>query len=101
MRGESGWNLPAVRAVRSHTFNGRKFVIDAEGRIGGYTECPGAVIVSPEIYIDDTLPGMKHLEISVHESLHACFDAATEAQVQACGRDIARFLWRLGYRRSS
>jgi len=84
--------------MKSHTFNGRRFVIDADSRIAGYTESPG-MIVEPELYVDATLKGQQHLEIAVHESLHACFDAATEEQVKRCGKDIARFLWRLGYRR--
>lgn len=84
--------------MKTHTFNGRRFVLDTDSRIGGYTESPGMIVV-PELYVDASLTGRKHLEIAVHESLHACFDAATEQQVDRCGKDIARFLWRLGYRR--
>lgn len=39
------------------------------------------------------------LETIIHETLHACNWHASEELVETTARDIARFLWRLGYRR--
>lgn len=40
------------------------------------------------------------LETLIHESLHACNWKASEENVTQTAHDIARFLWRLGYRAS-
>ena len=84
--------------MKSHTFAGKRFATDVESTIGGYCERQG-IILEPELYVAANLTGLQHLTVAVHESIHACFDAATEEQVTAAGKDIARFLWRLGYRR--
>lgn len=39
------------------------------------------------------------LETAIHEALHACNWHASEELVEMTARDIARFLWRLGFRR--
>ena len=40
----------------------------------------------------------KHLETWIHESLHACDWNKCEIMVEQTAKDIARLLWRLGYR---
>jgi len=39
------------------------------------------------------------LETAIHEALHACDWSASERKVTGAGKDIARLLWRLGYRK--
>lgn len=81
--------------MKTHTFNGVRVDLEIESGIDGYVthEDP------KEVYVDPRLRSKAHLETAIHESLHVCFPAASEDLVQRCGRDIARFLWRLGYRR--
>ena len=38
------------------------------------------------------------LETVIHEALHACSWSTSEEKVTMTARDIARFLWRIGYR---
>lgn len=38
------------------------------------------------------------LETIIHECLHACNWCVGEEKIEITARDIARFLWRLGYR---
>lgn len=38
------------------------------------------------------------LETAIHEALHACSWKTEEEKVDITAKDIARFLWRLGYR---
>ena len=40
-----------------------------------------------------------HLETWVHEALHGCDWNKCEIMVEQTARDVARLLWRLGYRR--
>lgn len=38
------------------------------------------------------------LETAIHEALHACSWHTSEEKVTRTARDIARFLWNIGYR---
>ena len=38
------------------------------------------------------------LETAIHEALHACSWSTKEEKVTQTARDIARFLWNLGFR---
>lgn len=40
------------------------------------------------------------LETAIHEALHACSWQTSEEKVTKTAKDIARFLWGLGYRRT-
>lgn len=59
------------------------------------------------ISIDSRLRGIRELETILHEFEHACDQCAdgrvffvhSEDYVTAKANDLARFLWRLGYRR--
>lgn len=47
-------------------------------------------------------PGLKHeleLEVIVHELLHAAFWDMSEQAILEAGQDVARALWRIGYRK--
>lgn len=84
-------------AVKSHVFNGRRYEIDMPGRIDGTTE---QYRLDKRIMLIAVDRGTKNeLETCIHESLHAENWAATEKVVERVGKEIADFLWRLGYRR--
>ena len=62
----------------------------------------GICIESPHVMkIRRTLSGRKLLETVVHEMLHAEHWQIDEEYVERTAADIARLLWRLGYRRES
>jgi len=53
---------------------------------------------SEVIEINKRLRGRNKLETEVHETLHACFPMLKEKIIDRSAADIARFLWRVGYR---
>ena len=88
------------RTVRSHVFRGRRLKI-LYGRLpkGDDGVCfdpnqPGKCII-----MRPSLNGKRELETALHESLHACFwDLDCDGAIHPAAADIAKFLWRLGYR---
>ena len=86
-----------MKNIKSHTFNGRLYKIAMTGPIDGMTD---TYSLNERIMVISSEPYTKsELETAVHESLHASNWAASEEVVTRVGRDVARFLWRLGYRR--
>ncbi len=83
-----------MRKVKTHTFNGLKYHIvidDLDGNCD--TDNKYWLIAERDI---SKLVG---LETLIHEALHACAWRVSEKNVTVTAKDIARFLWRLGYRR--
>lgn len=76
------WNL-----IRAHT--GPK----SDGHCDHPDE-PGRKIV-----VHSGLKDLKELEILTHEMLHAAFWDIDEDVIDGVGTDIAKVLWRLGYRK--
>lgn len=104
--------------MRSHVFNGLSYrVIDlpssvltemcrAEGvgpddppeRVDGLTDAPDTK--GKAIRIAQGQAPLDRLETEIHEGLHACGWNLAEDWVRPTARDIARFLWRRGWRPS-
>jgi hypothetical protein len=79
--------------MKTCTFNKRKYHIISE-ELDGYCD-------TDEKYwlvIGRNLSKRVGLETAIHEALHACNWDAKEDKVSATAKDIARFLWGLGYR---
>ena len=87
------------RPVRTHTFNGRSYKIDMPGgKLDGYVD--QYKLNTRNMIIMSESGAKNELETLLHESLHAENWAATEKVVTRVGKEIADFLWRLGYRRT-
>lgn len=65
--------------------------------VAGYCDPPDKP--NKEICIDKRLTGERELEILIHEFRHAADWSRDESYVAAEAKDLARMLWRLGYRR--
>lgn len=79
--------------IKTHTFDGIKYRIiidDLDGNCD--TDNHHWLIVERD------LSKRIGLETVIHEALHACDWRAQEDKVTVTAKDIARFLWRLGYR---
>ena len=50
------------------------------------------------IEIHNRVKGLARLDAEIHESLHACLPMLEEKVIDPSATDIARFLWKLGYR---
>jgi hypothetical protein len=79
------------KSVKTHTFNGRRheIILDADGIC---VQGENVLEVSPH------LKGLKLLETTLHEALHASKFDKRETLVLKTAKDVSRFLWRLGYR---
>jgi hypothetical protein len=61
-------------------------------------ECDPPDLPNKQIRVGAKLDEKDTLETIIHEALHAADWDKTEAWIEEVGRDIARILWRLGYR---
>ena len=91
--------------VKTHVFMGRKYTIHFDQPDGSCDNIDGSCDqykAGPEglemtILVD--LMTFNGLETTIHEALHACNWRKGEGDVTRAGNDIARFLWRLGWRK--
>jgi hypothetical protein len=89
-----------TRPVKSHKFSSGVYKITFVEHLHGYTDRPeGNHDTYREIVIAEDDEPQEVLQTIIHESLHAEFPKMGEAPVTAAGSNIARLLWRLGYRR--
>lgn len=65
-----------------------------------FGDCSAPHTKNKEIRVHSQLKGQKELEVYLHEMLHACNWHLDEEWIEAAGHDLARALWRLGYRRN-
>ena len=63
-------------------------------------DCDSPNTPNKEIRIDSRLKGEHQLEILIHECRHAADWSRDEEYIAAEARDLARVLWKLGYRRA-
>ena len=82
--------------IKTHTFMGRKYHIYFQEDAHGL--CDTTDTTSREMIIfDKEEDSREYLDTMIHESLHAC-GLRRENQVKPMARDIARILWRQGWR---
>lgn len=82
--------------IKTHTFNKVVYDIDLAGPIDGTCDYPRGG--KPSLRICKDISTFGGFETLIHEALHACQFLKTEKSVDRTANDIARFLWRLGYR---
>lgn len=51
------------------------------------------------IAVDERAKGRMELDVIIHEMLHACYPDLNEQAINEAATDIAKALWRLGYRK--
>lgn len=83
-----------MSTVRTATFNGKQYKIIIDDLDGNCDTDDHLWLI-----IERDLSKRVGLETVIHEALHACRWRAKEDEVTTTARDIARFLWRLGFRR--
>lgn len=67
-----------------------------DGKIGW---CDAPEASGKKIIVDSRLEYEQELEIFCHEILHAAFWDMDEEAIEETARDMARALWRIGYRK--
>lgn len=86
-----------MRKVKTHIFNGTQYAIEFSGPIQGRCDSPIGGKPAIVCYIDSKKKD--GLETLIHEALHAEGWAKTEKVVERTAKEIASFLWRLGFRK--
>ena len=83
-----------MKLPKTHTFDGVKYHVIID-------ELDGNCDTDTKFWIilERDLSKKVGLETVIHEALHACDWRMKEDKVDIIAKDIARFLWRLGYRR--
>jgi len=87
-----------MRRVKTHTFAGVSYNVDVEGSFDGICEFSRST-KRPALRVAVDIDTQRGLETLLHECLHAEVWAKTEEVVDRASCDIARLLWRLGFRR--
>lgn len=82
-----------LRAVRAS-----QMLCKADNPMG---ECDPPDMRGKQIRVRKTLRGERLLEVLLHEMLHAAYWDMDETAIDITARDIARALWRAGYRREA
>jgi len=84
--------------MKSHAFAGRRFAVRDQRTLpqGDLGECDWEKRTMAIPVDGDTLTD---LDVTVHEAIHAAFPFIEEHYVEKGATDIARLLWRLGWRK--
>lgn len=83
-----------MKEIKTHTFDGKQYRIIL-GDLDGNCDTDDYLW----LIIERDLSKRIGLETAIHEALHACDWSTKEDKVEIIAHDIARFLWRLGFRR--
>ena len=66
---------------------------------GNYGWCDKPCTKNKQIAVYTRLRGLTELDTIIHECLHAGFNDLKEDSIDEFASDLARILWRLGYRK--
>jgi hypothetical protein len=90
-----------MKPVRSFTFLGKrwKYRRAAPKKADDHGKCEGPHIKDKVIVIFNGQTEFAEFETFIHEFLHACCWWLDEEYVHDIAHDIAKALWRLGFRR--
>lgn len=83
-------------SIKTHTFRGFRYRIILH-HLDGYVEVPGWE--TKQLYVDPDCPPKSFLETAIHEAMHAEDKDTLEQVIDRRAKSMARWLWRLGYRR--
>ena len=81
--------------VMHHVFRHKRYKVL---RARSY-ECGKCNFTDRTVALNPEVNGRLALDTAIHEGVHACYPDMDEPAVTEAATDIAKFLWRLGYRR--
>lgn len=87
--------------IKTVTMRGRKWKITPIAQNGDLGACQAPNIPDKEMDIPIDGDTRDELRVIIHECLHACLWDLDEEAVDETSTDIARLLWRLGWRNES
>jgi len=77
---------------------GKRWGLRFAPNLGNRGDCDPPNVPKKEIRVDSQLIGEERLEVLIHEMVHAAGWHIDEQFVERFAADVARALWRLGYR---
>ena len=80
---------------------GRMWTIKRARLVASRGECDDPLGPGRVIKVAHNLKGEEELEVIIHEMLHAGLWDLDESVVETMGEDMARALWKMGYRRTA
>ena len=84
----------------THTFRGKRYRIILNEYLGrDYGLCDNPNRKEKSIKLNRNLDEKQLLAFAIHEALHACLWDLDEQAIDSSSADIARFLYRLGFRK--
>ncbi len=87
-----------MKPIKTATFRGVKYKIDFDPDAAGSCDSPKAP-PDREMCIHESIKNdQKSLYYITHEALHALFWQRGEDDIVEASQDLARFLWRIGWR---
>lgn len=87
--------------MKAHVFRGRRYRVRVVNRLKDHADTDAPDTPGKTIRLHSSLDGQQRLQVLLDEGIHAClFDLDNEV-VQEISEDLARFLWRDGWRRRS
>jgi len=91
------------RNIKQIVLRGKRYRINLASTLGPesdpvYGRCSSPNDPGRIIQYDVSLTGQRRLDVFIHEMLHACFWDISEEGIQFASIDIAKSLWRFGYR---
>ena len=89
-------NSMLKKTLRSHTFNGKKYLVEFTGRIDGMTDTPDVEGELPRMVILDN-NNLRAFHSAMHEAMEAmgmCDKCLHKENGDFATWDIASFLWR-------
>jgi len=84
--------------MKQLTLGGKRWTLRFVEGLATRGVCEAPDLPNKEIRIDVELQGEELLEVLIHEQLHALFWYMDEEFVDQGAKDLARSLWRIGYR---
>lgn len=89
----------AFHHIQSHVFREKKFSLHWQKPDSkSHGQCDHRDSVGKRMFIAPNLSELELLETALHEPLHACYPDLDEDSVDVGAADMARFLWRMGFR---
>ena len=89
-----------MRNIRSQIFRGQRWRVEHVKKLKGADgDIDDPSTTGKVLRLKEGLPPVRELECAIHEGLHGCFWDLDEAAITQSATDLARWLWRLGYRK--
>ncbi len=90
--------MKKLRTIKAHRFRNNRYNIEVKNLKDHFGRCDAPDTKQKKILINPNQSGEKLLATLLDEAIHACMFDIDNDVVDEISDDIARFLWRAGYR---